>query len=263
MNTLSISSARVVPALNDRIAIVTGAASGIGHAQARLYAAAGAQVVAVDRSSDALLELVSTIRGDGDKAVSITADLTSTSDIARLVKETTDQFGRIDILANTAGLHDGYVRSLETSDELWDRLFDVNVKAVFRLTNAVLPGMLERGHGVIVNIASVASFVAGGGGPAYTASKHAIMGYTRQLAHEYGRKGIRANAVCPGMVETGMTREVLSDSTSRFVKAVNAVPAGRFAQPEDIADVALFLATDAARFMHGAGVMVDGGLTVR
>ena len=263
MTTPSIATARAARALDNRIAIITGAASGIGRAQALLYAAAGAQVVAVDRSADALAELVTSITDAGDKAIGIAADLTSPADIARLVKQTLDQFGRIDILANTAGLHDGYVRSLETSDELWDRLFDVNVKAVFRLTNAVLPGMLERGDGVIVNIASVASFVAGGGGPAYTASKHAIMGYTRQLAHEYGRKGIRANAVCPGMVETGMTRDVLSDTTSRFVKAVNAVPAGRFAQPEDIADVALFLATDAARFMHGAGVMVDGGLTVR
>jgi len=260
---MTLETARAAAVLKDRIAIITGAASGIGRAQARLYAAAGARVVAVDRNAEGVAEVIAEIASEGGESLGIAADLTRPDDIARVVAGTIAKFGRIDILGNTAGLHDGYIRSLETSDEIWDRVFAVNVTAVFRLTNAVLPGMLAQGHGVIVNVASVSSFIAGGGGPAYTASKHAVLGYTRQIAHEYGRKGIRANAVCPGMVETGMTRDVLADPASRMVKAVTAVPAGRYAQPDDIAEVALFLASDAAGFMHGAGVLVDGGLTVR
>lgn len=260
---MHMTTARAARVLAGKVAIVTGAASGIGRAQARLFAAAGAAVVAVDRDAAGVEAVAAGIAEDGDIVLGLGADLTEAADIARLVATATARFGRIDILGNTAGLHDGYIRSLETTDEIWDRVFAVNVKAVFRLTNAVLPGMLAQGGGVIVNIASVSSTIAGGGGPAYTASKHAVLGYTRQLAYDYGRKGIRANALCPGMVETGMTRDVLADPASKMVKAVTSVPAGRYGQPEDIAAAALFLASDAAAFMHGAAMLVDGGLTVK
>ncbi|WP_454914784.1 SDR family NAD(P)-dependent oxidoreductase [Xanthobacter sediminis] len=258
-----MTHARAARVLAGKVALVTGAASGIGRAQARLFAAAGAGVVAVDRDAAGVEAVAAAIAEAGDTAIGVAADLSDAADIARVVAAAIGGFGRIDILGNTAGLHDGFIRSLETTDEMWDRIFAVNVKAVFRLTNAVLPGMLAQGGGVIVNIASVSATVAGGGGPAYTASKHAVLGYTRQLAYDYGRKGIRANALCPGMVETGMTRDVLADPESRLVKAVTAVPAGRTGQPEDIAAAALFLASDAAAFMHGAAMLVDGGLTVK
>lgn len=260
---MHMTTARAARVLAGKVALVTGAASGIGRAQARLFAAAGAHVVAVDRDAAGAASVASAIADDGESALGVAADLTDAADIARVVAAATGTFGRIDILGNTAGLHDGYIRALETTDEIWDRVFAVNVKAVFRLTNAVLPGMLAQGGGVIVNVASVSATVAGGGGPAYTASKHAVLGFTRQLAYEYGRKGIRANALCPGMVETGMTRDVLSDAQSKLVKAVTAVPAGRYGQPDDIAAAALFLASDAAAFMHGAAMLVDGGLTVK
>lgn len=263
MTDHSLESARRARVLEGKIALITGTASGIGRAQARLFAAAGAQVVAVDRDEAGLAETCTSITDAGEKAIFICADLRQPDDIARLVGETLERFGRIDILGNTAGTHDGYARSLDISDEVWDRVFDVNVKSIFRLTNAVLPSMLAQGGGVIVNVASVSATIAGGGGAAYTASKHAVLGYTRQLAYDYGRKGIRANALCPGMVETGMTRDVLSDADSKLVKAVRAVPAGRYGQPEDIAGAALFLASDASAFMHGSAVLVDGGLTVK
>ncbi len=260
---MHMTSARLARVLAGKVAIVTGAASGIGRAQARLFAAAGAQVVAVDRDAAGVDALAADIVANGDVAMGLGAARASAAAIAAIVDGGTGRFGRIDILGTTAGLHDGYVRSLETTEEMWDRIFAVNVKAVFRLTNAVLPGMLAQGGGVIVNVASVSATVAGGGGPAYTASKHAVLGFTRQIAFEYGRKGIRANALCPGMVETGMTRDVLADPASKMVKAVTAVPAGRYGQPEDIAAAALFLASDAAGFMHGAAMLVDGGLTVK
>lgn len=253
----------VGPVLSNKVAIVTGAGSGIGRAQALLYAAAGAKVVATDRDDQSLGATVSEAQDAGSTVVGVAADLASPADISQLVDQAVARFERVDILGNTAGLHDEYIQSLETSEEIWDRIFTVNVEAIFRLTNAVLPGMLERGSGVIVNIASVSATIAGGGGPSYTASKHAVLGYTRQLAYDYGRKGIRANALCPGMVETGMTAKVLGDQQSAFVRAVKAVPAGRYGQPQDIAEVALFLASDASRFMHGSAIVVDGGLTVK
>ncbi len=260
---MSLSLAHTEKVLANRVALLTGAASGIGRAQVNLFSAAGASIIAVDRNITGLDSVVAETAADGGDVLGIAADLSNLQSIENAVEKAIDRFGRIDILCNTAGLHDGYVPSLDTSDDLWDQIFEINVKAIFRLTNAVLPGMLARSAGIIVNVASISGSVAGGGGAAYTASKHAVIGYTRQIAYDYGRKGIRANAICPGMVETEMTRDVLAIKESKFVKAVRAVPAGRFAQPEEIAEVALFLASEKAGFMHGAAVMVDGGLTVQ
>lgn len=260
---MSLETARAARPLAGKVALLTGAASGIGRAQALLFAAAGADVIAVDRDAAGIEATCAAIAAAGESGFGITADLADGGDIDRLVAAALERFGRIDILGNTAGLHDGYARSLETSQEMWDRVFAVNVTAVFRLTNAVLPGMLARGGGVIVNVASVSATIAGGGGPAYTASKHAVLGFTRQIAYEYGRKGIRANAVCPGMVDTAMTHAVLTAPDRKMLKAVSAVPAGRPGVPEDIAEATLFLAGDGAAFMHGAAMLVDGGLTVK
>ncbi|WP_238193300.1 SDR family NAD(P)-dependent oxidoreductase [Methylobacterium frigidaeris] len=245
--------------LRGRVVLVTGAASGIGRAQVLRFLEEGARVVATDRDAGGL----ATLPGAGDGCLTVAADVTWREDVARLVGTAVESHGRIDVLSNTAGILDGFARSLDTSEELWERVFAVNVTAVFRLTNAVLPGMLAQGRGTVVNVASVASFVAGGGGAAYTASKHALLGYTRQLASDYGRRGIKVNAVCPGLVETGMTRERLAEPESRFMKAATAVPSGRYGQPDEIAAVAVFLAKPDSDFMQGAAVMVDGGLTIR
>lgn len=249
--------------LTGKVALITGAASGIGRAQAILFSAAGARVVAVDINAVQLRDTVADVQAAGGEIEGLDADLTDGDRVKGLVAQAVERFGRIDILSNTAGMLDGYTRSLDTSEELWDRVFAVNVKSVFRLTNGVLPGMLAQGGGVVINVSSVAGTIAGGGGAAYTSSKHALIGYTRQLSYDYGRKGIRANALCPGMVETGMTREILADPDSKLMKVLKGVPAGRYGQPDDIAQVALFLAGDGATFMHGAVVLVDGGLTVK
>jgi 3-oxoacyl-[acyl-carrier protein] reductase len=260
---MSTSIPRSAVDLSGKVALITGAASGIGRAETKLFAAAGARIAAVDMDVKGLRDVVGEVEASGGTVIGLEADLTNLDQIKHVVQRTLQHFDRIDILSNTAGLLDGYTRSLDTSEELWDRIFAVNVKSVFRLTNVVLPGMLAQGQGIIINVSSVAGTIAGGGGAAYTSSKHALIGYTRQLSYDYGRKGIRANALCPGMIETGMTRDVLIDEESKLVKAVKSVPAGRYGQPEDVAEVALFLASDGARFMHGAAVMVDGGLTVK
>lgn len=242
-----------------QVVMITGAASGLGRAQVWRFLRDGARVVGVDVDAAGLDRLQDALAA-GDECLLVQADLTRTDDIARVVGAAIGRFGRIDVLSNTAGILDGFARSLDVSDELWDRVFDVNVKSVFRLTNAVLPGMLERGRGTIINIASAAGLVAAGGA-AYTASKHAVVGYTRQLSSDYARRGIKANAICPGLIESPMTREALADP--KFAAAVTRIPAGRYGQPDEVAGLAVFLAGPDSDFMHGAAIPVDGGLTAR
>lgn len=249
--------------MSGKVVIVTGAASGIGCAQVGLFLEEGYKVFAVDRNAQGLHGMAGKHGAGPEDLCTFVQDLVAPGAGQDVAEACLTRFGCIDVLSNTAGILDGYAKSLDTSEALWDRVFAVNVKSMFMLCNAVLPNMLARGKGVIINVSSVASMIAGGGGAAYTASKHAVVGYTRQLSSDYGSRGIRVNALCPGMVETEMTAEFLADQDSRFVRAVRRVPAGRYAQPLDIAKVAVFLAGDGADFMHGAAVVVDGGLTIR
>lgn len=249
--------------LDDQVALITGAASGIGLAQVQLFLAAGAKVIALDRDAVGLETLTATYGHDRERLRCLQVDLADSEQLHFAAVEAQQLFHGIHILCNTAGALDGFARCLDTDEVLWDKIFDVNVKSLFRLTRALLPGMINRGHGVIINVASIASCFAGGGGAAYTSSKHAVLGFTRQLSYDYGRKGIRANAICPGMIETAMTEQVLADPESKLVKSLTGVPAGRLGHARDIANVSLFLAGPGAAFIHGAAIMVDGGLTIK
>ena len=251
---------RRLVSLEGQVALITGAASGIGRAQCELFLAAGARVIAVDTNGQGLASLAAE---NAEGLLTQVANLADASQVQATVEAALAHFGQIDILCNTAGVLDGFSRSLDTDEALWDKVFAVNLKAIYRLTNAVLPQMLARGQGVILNMASIAGQFAAGGGAAYTASKHAVLGYTRQMAHDYGRRGIRVNAVCPGMIETGMTGDVLADPASKLMKVLTGVPAGRLGRAEDIAQVSLFLAGPGADFIHGAAITVDGGLTIK
>ncbi|ALC91481.1 2-hydroxypropyl-CoM dehydrogenase [Bacillus sp. FJAT-18017] len=249
--------------LDNKVAFITGAGSGMGKAQASLFAKEGAKVIAADINLDGVKKVVDQIKAEGGNALAVEIDVSNKASVETAVNKGLDQFGRIDILSNTAGILDGYAPTLETSEELWDRTININLKGVYYVTNAVLPQMIENGQGVVINIASIAAFVAGGGGAAYTASKHAIAGYTKQLSFDYGQKGIRANAIAPGAVETGMTKQIFEEGSAAVMEAVNSVPAGRYGQAAEIANVALFLASEDASFMHGAIVPVDGGWIVK
>ncbi|MFC4022303.1 3-oxoacyl-ACP reductase [Oceanobacillus longus] len=249
--------------LDNKVAFITGAGSGMGKAQSVLFAKEGAKVIAADINFDGVQKVVDQIKADGGEAVAIEIDVSKKSSVATAVDKGLEEFGRIDILSNTAGILDGYAPTLETSEELWDRIMNINLKGVYQVTNAVLPQMIERGDGIVINIASIAAFVAGGGGAAYTAAKHGIAGFTKQLSFDYGSKGIRANAIAPGAIETGMTKEIFAEGSAEVMESVNSVPAGRYGQPEEIANVALFLASDDSSFMHGAIVPVDGGWLVK
>lgn len=250
--------------LDDRVALITGAGSGIGRAMAEEFAARGATVAACDIHEDTAEATVQALRTAGTAdAFAVTADVARADDAARAVAEVERQAGRIDVLCSNAGVLDGYADALTCTDELWDRVFDINVKAAWLLSRAVLPGMIERGSGAIVITASVCGLVAGGGGVAYTSSKHAVIGLMRQLAFENAAKGIRVNAICPGVVQTGMTQPLFDDRSSVMYDFIPAIPSGTWAQPIEMAKVAALLASGEVPFMHGAAVVADGGWTIK
>lgn len=249
--------------LAGRKAVVTGGGSGIGLASARLFAAEGAEVVVWDRDRESADLAAERIAEDGHAAHAVVADVADAASVAAATERTLAILGEVTVLMNNAGVLDDYAPLLDTDRALWDRVLAINLTGPYLVTSALLPSMLAAGGGAIVNTASIAGLVAGGGGTAYTASKHGVLGLTRQLAFDYGQQGIRANAICPGAVETGMTRRLFAEGDAAVMESVNSVPAGRFAQPEELAELALFLASDAAAFCHGAHFVADGGWTIR
>ena len=246
-----------------RIALITGAGSGMGRAMAMLFAEHGAAIAAVDLDATSARSTADAVGAAGGRAIAVHCDVANGASVERAVAVVVDALGGVSILCNNAGILDDYAPLLDTSDELWDRIIDVNLKGMFLCARAVLPHMIVDGGGVIINTASIAGLVAGGGGTAYTASKHGVIGLTRQISLDYGSQGIRVNAICPGAVETGMTKAILASGDAAVMASVRSVPAGRHAQPEEIANLALFLASDESSFMHGAAVVIDGGWTIR
>lgn len=246
--------------LLNKVAFITGCASGMGKAQALLFASEGAKIIAADINIEGNNKTVSEINENGGKAISVVVDLRDKISIETAVSEGLKNFGRIDILCNTGGIFDSKRKSLETSEEFWDLVLEVDLKSVFLMCNAVLPGMIENKGGVIVNLASTAGLTVGCGGASYTAAKHALVGYTKQLSHEYGQQGIRANAICPGAVNTGITAnidpEILQSSAS-------VIPAMRTGEAEEIARLSLFLATEESSYIYGAAIPIDGGLLIK
>lgn len=247
--------------LGDRMAIVTGAGSGMGRAIALEFGTAGGRVACLDLNGPAALATAERL-GPG-RGVAIPCDVADGASVTAAVARATAEFGAAEILANCAGVHDGFAPLGKTPDELWDRVMNVNLRGMFLMTRAVLPAMLAGGRGAIVNIASVAGLVGRAGGAAYTASKHGVIGLTRQTACDYGRKGIRANAICPGAVETAMTRDILDPANTAGLALIRATPSGRHGQPREVARIALCLVSDDGSFVQGAAIPVDGGWTAR
>lgn len=248
--------------LAGRTAVITGAGSGMGRAIAVRFAAEGAEIAALDLDLDAAQATAQRIIEAGGTAHGIRVDVSDSASVTAAIEQSISALGRIDVLANIAGILDGYAPILDTSEALWDRIIGVDLKGVFLVTKAALPTMLEGGGGTIVNMASIAGFVARGGGVAYTSAKHGVVGLTKQMAADYGLQGIRVNAICPGAVETAMTKQILEDGEAAVIDSINAVPAGRHAQPEEVANLALFLANDESGFIHGAAYVIDGGWTI-
>ncbi len=240
--------------LKDKIAIVTGAASGIGRASAELFAAEGARVLAVDRPGSDL-----TFKGAGITALA--ADLTEADAPARIIGAVTEAHGGLDILYNNAGVSNSTLAQ-DMTDEAFDRVLAVNLRAVFRLTREATPLLVRSAAGRILNTASVMALGTDYGLAAYCASKAGVLGLTRTLALELGKHGVTANAILPGAIQTGMTAASFARPDVAAVWAKKSV-LRRLGQPEDVARVALFLASDDGGFVTGQAIAADGGLTLR
>lgn len=242
---------------DEKVVLVTGAASGMGVSEAKAFAQAGAKVVVADVNAEGAKQIAKEIADEGGEAIGIGVDLTDAEQLKSMVDDINAHYGKIDVLINNAGVFDKYATLLDTSDELWDMIYNINIKAVFRLTKLVLPQMIERGNGAIVNIASIAGLVANKGGAAYTSSKHAVIGLTKHLSSTYAKDGIKINAICPGTIVTPLIKDVVANIPK------DNVPMLRFGTPEEVAELAMFLASDEAAFMNGAIVPIDGGYTIR
>jgi 3-oxoacyl-[acyl-carrier protein] reductase len=240
----------------DKVVLVTGAGSGIGRAIASQVHAEGADVVAID-VVPAGVEALSDELGR-DRLAPVELDIRDGERVNATVDDVIAEHGGVDVLFNNAGVSDQFTPAADTSDEMWESVIGVNLIGPFRLARRVLPSMISRGGGAIVNTGSVASVVGGAGGAAYTVSKHGILGLTRSLAMDYGCKGVRVNAVLPGAIRTGLTSS--ADAVVEGADdAIAATPAGRWAEPEEVARIAVFLASEDASFIYGSAYTVDGG----
>jgi NAD(P)-dependent dehydrogenase (short-subunit alcohol dehydrogenase family) len=248
--------------LAGKVALITGAGSGMGRAAAELFAQEGARVVVSDLLIDAGNATVDAVRATGGEATFVRADVSQWNDCVAMVRSAVDTYGGLHVLYNNAGIFpadDGGV--LDTPESTWERVMDVNLKGVWLGCKAAIPVLRDAGGGSIVNVASfVALMGAATAQVAYTASKGGVLAMTRELAVEYARQGIRANALCPGPIETPLLQELLADPQRRARRMVH-IPMGRLGRAEELAKAALFLASDDSSFMTGAALVVDGGIT--
>lgn len=245
--------------LGGRVALVTGGGSGIGAATARRFARSGAAVVVADMDGVGAAAVAEGITSGGGHAVAMTADVTDGEDVDGMMRLAVDAFGGLDLAFNNAGISGTYGPLADLSVEDWQRTIDINLTGVFRCMRAEVPLMLERGGGSIVNTSSAAGQMGFALLPAYVAAKHGVIGLTRSAALEYARSGIRVNAVLPGTVHTPML-EAFAGSAEGVAAMAAPSPAGRAGTPEEVAEAAVWLSTDAARFVNGHCLAVDGGV---
>jgi NAD(P)-dependent dehydrogenase (short-subunit alcohol dehydrogenase family) len=248
--------------LEGKVALITGAGSGMGRSAAELFASEGARVVVSDVVDDGGNATVDAVRAAGGDATYVRADVSKWADCEAMVKHATDTYGALHVLYNNAGIFpadDGGV--LDTPESTWDTVMDINLKGVWLGCRAGIPAMIASGGGSIVNVASFVALVGAATAQiAYTSSKGGVLSMTREIAVEYARQGIRANALCPGPIQTPLLEELLSDPARRARRLVH-IPMGRLGRAEELAKAALFLASDDASFMTGASLVVDGGIT--
>ena len=242
--------------LEDKSAIITGGGSGIGLACAKLFSNEGAKVAIIGRRKNRLELAAKEVEGH---ILPVVGDLTNNNDLDNLISKTLHAFKKIDIVVNNGGIFSGSSIH-ETKDEDWNTIMNTNINSVFQLTKRVLPHMMKRKAGTFVHIASILGLVAAPGVAAYNVSKGALLQFNRSIAMEYGSLGIRSNAVCPGLVKTEMTEDLMKDE-ELMLEWSKDYPIGRFGVPEDIASACLYLASDESSFVTGVALPVDGGFT--
>lgn len=251
--------------LQNKVAIVTGAGSGMGKAIASLYAQEGAKVIVADINQDSVNAVVAEIKANGGEALGEVVNVAKKEDVEKMINAATSAFGSLDILVNNAGIMDNFTPVGDVSDELWDRLLDINLKGPFMACRAAINIMKEQPNGgVIVNNASVGGLFGTRGGAAYIASKHGLVGLTKNIAATYGREGgnIRANCIAPGGVKTNIQSTITAPHPLGSAALADA-GSGKLADPIEIARVALFLGSDDSSFVNGDVIKADGGWTAR
>ena len=249
--------------LKGKVAIVTGASAGIGRAAAFAMAREGANVVIADVDVARGEQVASDINNEGGTAVFVRTDVADDASVAALVAKTVERFGGLDLAFNNAGIEGTPAPTAECTPENWQRTLAVNLTGVWSCMRHEIPRMLERGGGSIVNMSSVAGLVGFATIPAYTASKHGVAGLTKTAALEYAERGIRVNAVCPGVINTEMVERFTGGQPAAEAAMIATEPIGRLGLPEEIADAVVWLCSDRSSFVTGQAIAIDGGFVAR
>ncbi len=251
--------------LEGKVALITGASRGIGAATARLFAQEGAKVVLASRSEKEMARVVEEIKANGGEAMAVVTDVADAASVATLVKRTVDAYGKLDLAVNNAGIGGGSMPLVEVTEELFDRVIATNLKGVFLGMKYEILAMLAGGGGAIVNLSSTVGLVGfggtGGGIAPYIASKHGVVGLTKAAALEYARQHIRVNAIAPGTTRTSVNERWIDDEQTRQ-RITSGIPLGRVADPSEVAEAILWLCSDAASYVTGVTLPVDGGYVV-
>jgi NAD(P)-dependent dehydrogenase (short-subunit alcohol dehydrogenase family) len=245
--------------MEGKVALVTGAAAGIGRATAIAFGREGASVTVCDVDETGGEETARLIRDERGEAIYVRADVSKHMEVEALVGRTIEAFDRLDFAFNNAGIEGHSDSTIECTEENWDRVIDINLKGVWLCMKYEIPQMLKQGSGAIVNCSSIAGLIGFQGIPAYTASKHGLLGLTRTAALEYATQGIRVNAVCPGVIRTAMIDRFTGGSAEAVAQLVSGEPMGRMGTPEEIASAVLWLCSEGAGFVTGHPLVVDGG----
>ena len=249
--------------LGGKIALVTGAGSGIGRESALAFAASGAQVMVSDVVVEGGEETVARIKAAGGEATFMRADVSQRAEVEALIRQTVETYGRVDCAHNNAGIEGDMAPTADCTEANWDRTIAINLKGVWLCMKYEIPQMLEQGSGVIVNTSSVAGLVGFVNLPAYTATKHGVAGLTRTAALEYAQQGIRVNAVCPGVIHTPMIDRIVGGDAEAEAQFTALEPVGRMGSPAEVAQAVVWLCSDAASFVTGVAMPVDGGFVAQ